>query len=68
MKAVTGRRMARLAESKGWSLARVNGSHHVYIKEGRIERVVIPIHGSKCLKVGLQRSLMKIIPVSESEL
>jgi len=33
-----------------------------------MERVVIPIHGNKPLKLGLQRSLMKIIPVSEGEL
>lgn len=68
MKAVSGRRIAKLAEAKGWTLARVNGSHHIYTKEGRIERVVIPIHGNKTLKMGLQRSLMKIIPVEESEL
>ena len=68
MKAITGRRMARLAEEKGWTLARISGSHHIYIKEGRLERVVIPIHGNKTLKIGLQRSLMKIIPVIEDEL
>ena len=65
MKAVTGKRMAKLAEEKGWNLARINGSHHIYTKEGRLERVVIPIHGRKTLKIGLQRSLMKIIPVTE---
>ena len=53
MKAVSGKRMAKLAEEKGWSLVRVNGSHHIYCKEGRIERVVIPIHGNKPLKIGL---------------
>lgn len=68
MKAVTGRRMGKLAESKGWMLARINGSHHIYTKEGRMERVVIPIHGNMTLKIGLQRSLMKIIPVSENDL
>ncbi len=68
MKAVSGKRMAKLAESKGWSLARISGSHHIYIKEGRVERVVIPIHGNRALKIGLQRSLMKVIPVSETEL
>jgi predicted RNA binding protein YcfA (HicA-like mRNA interferase family) len=41
MKAVTGRRMARIAESKGWTLARINGSHHVYTMDGRMERVVM---------------------------
>lgn len=68
MKAVTGKRMAKLAEQKGWILARINGSHHVFTKEGRIERVVIPIHGNQTLKIGLQRSLMRIIPVVEDEL
>jgi len=68
MKSVTGKRMAKLAEQKGWILSRINGSHHIYTQEGRIERVVIPIHGNKSLKIGLQKSLMKIIPVSENEL
>jgi len=68
MKAISGRRLAKLAEKKGWVLARVAGSHHVYIMEGRIERLAIPIHGSRDLKMGLQRALMKIIPLEENEL
>lgn len=65
MKAVSGKRMAKLAEENGWSLARINGSHHVYTKEARFERLVIPMHGNQTLKIGLQRSLMKIIPINE---
>lgn len=68
MKSVSCKRMAKLAEEMGWVLARIQGSHHIFTKEGRIERVVIPIHGNQSLKIGLQRSLMKIIPISESEL
>jgi predicted RNA binding protein YcfA (HicA-like mRNA interferase family) len=68
MKSVTGKRIAKLAEEKGWILARINGSHHIYTQEGRIERVVIPIHGNTSLKIGLQKSLMKMISVSEDEL
>ena len=68
MKAVSGKRMVKLAEQKGWGLARINGSHYVYTKEGRFERVVIPIHGNQSLKSGLQRALMKIIPITEDEL
>jgi predicted RNA binding protein YcfA (HicA-like mRNA interferase family) len=68
MKAVSGKRLAKLAEEKGWTLARVNGSHHIYTMTGRIERLVIPIHGNQTLKTGLQRALMKLIPVAEEEL
>lgn len=68
MKAVSGKRLARLAEDKGWKLARINGSHHIFTMEGRNERLVIPIHGNQTLKTGLQRVLMKLIPVAEDEL
>ena len=68
MKQVSGKRLAKLAESKGWTLSRIKGSHHVYTKEGRIERVVIPIHGNKPLKIGLLRAQMKIIPLLEDDL
>ncbi len=68
MKAVSGRHLAKLAERKGWRLARINGSHHIFTLEGRIERLVIPIHGQQTLKTGLQRSLMKLVPLSEDEL
>jgi len=68
MKSVSGKRLAQLAARKGWALKRINGSHHVYTKEGRDERLVIPIHGNKSLKPGLQRALMKIIPVTDDEL
>lgn len=68
MKAVTGKQLAKLVEEKGWRLARVNGSHHIYTMDGRIERLVIPIHGNQTLKTGLQRSLMKIVPLRDDEL
>ena len=68
MKSVSGKRLAKLAEEHGWKLARVAGSHHVYVKAGQVERLVIPIHGKQSLKIGLQRALMKLIPILEDEL
>ncbi len=68
MKSVSGKRMARLAEGKGWILARVRGGHHIYVQEGRMERLVIPIRGNQSLKMGLQRALMKLVPVGDEEL
>jgi predicted RNA binding protein YcfA (HicA-like mRNA interferase family) len=68
MKAVSGKELAKRAEGKGWLLARVKGSHHIYIMPGRMERLVIPIHGNQTLKRGLQRGLMSIIPLEDHEL
>lgn len=54
MRPLTGRASGRLLERHGWSLLRVSGSHHVYGRPGRIERLSVPIHGNKELKRGLQ--------------
>lgn len=68
MKPLSGKEFARLIEERGWELARVNGSHHIYRKPGRTERISLPVHGSQPLKLGLQRHLMKIAGISEAEL
>ncbi len=68
MKAVSGKELAKLVERKGWLLVRINGSDHIYTMEGRVERLVKPIHGNQSLKIGLQRSLMKIVPLTDDEL
>jgi predicted RNA binding protein YcfA (HicA-like mRNA interferase family) len=34
MKQVSGKGFARILEKNGWKLARIRGSHHVYVKEG----------------------------------
>ena len=68
MKTVSGRQFARLLEKRGWVLMRVQGSHHIFAKPGRIERISVPVHGNKPLKVGLLRHLMKLAGIDESEL
>ena len=60
MKALSGKEFARMLESHGWSLQRINGSHHIYAKVGSQSRISVPIHGNAALKVGLQRHLMKL--------
>lgn len=46
MKSISGKMFARLLESRGWQLIRVNGSHHVYMKAGNPARISPPIHGN----------------------
>jgi len=33
MKSISGKDLAKLLELYGWIFARVNGSHHIYVKE-----------------------------------
>lgn len=67
MKSVSGRRLARIVERHGWTLLRVQGSHHIYGKPGSVVRLSIPIHGSKSLKIGLLRHLLKMAGLSEED-
>ena len=38
-----------MLESHGWSLQRINGSHHIYAKAGSLVRISVPIHGNESL-------------------
>jgi predicted RNA binding protein YcfA (HicA-like mRNA interferase family) len=67
LKQVSGRELAKAVQKKGWHLARVKGSHHVFIKAGCRERIVIPIHGNRPLKLGLLKAQMKIAGLTEQE-
>jgi predicted RNA binding protein YcfA (HicA-like mRNA interferase family) len=55
-------------QGRGWRLARIHGSHHIFTMADRRERLVIPIHGSRPLKIGLLRSLMKIAGLDDPDL
>lgn len=59
MKSVTGKQLARLL--------RINGSHHIYGKDGHRERISLPIHGSESLKPGLFAHFLKQSGLKESD-
>jgi predicted RNA binding protein YcfA (HicA-like mRNA interferase family) len=60
VKSLLGRQFCRLLERHGWSLLRIQGSHHVYGKPGQRARISVPVHGNVALKRGLQQRLMKL--------
>jgi predicted RNA binding protein YcfA (HicA-like mRNA interferase family) len=68
VKAISGKRLCRLLEIKGWELKRINGSHHIYAKSGSNLRISVPVHGDSALKIGLQKQVMKMAGIEESEL
>ena len=68
MKTISGKELARILERKGWTLLRVQGSHHIYGKSGSDVRLSVPIHRNQPLKVGLLRHLMKLAELSKNDL
>jgi len=68
MKSLSGRDFVRIIERHGWTLLRTAGSHHIYGRSGSTVRLSVPIHGSKPLKTGLLRHLMKLAETSDEDL
>jgi predicted RNA binding protein YcfA (HicA-like mRNA interferase family) len=68
MKSVSGRELARALERNGWTLLRVQSSHHIYGKAGSAVRLSVPIHGTRALKTGLLGHLLKMAGLTENDL
>ncbi len=68
MKAISGKRMCKLLEAKGWKLARVTGSHHILVISGRNIRISVPVQGSQGPKIGLQKAIVGLAGIREEEL
>jgi predicted RNA binding protein YcfA (HicA-like mRNA interferase family) len=68
MRSVSGKELAKALERHGWSLLRVQSSHHIYGKQGSNVRLSVPVHGQQALKRGLLKHLLKLAGISESDL
>ncbi len=68
MKAVSGKRMVRLLEQRGWVAVRIRGSHHAMQHPDRDEVIVVPVHSNRDLKSGTQRGIMKVAELDDSDL
>ena len=68
MKSISGKDFAKVIESHGWTLLRVQGSHHIYGRTGSDARLSVPIHGNQPLKIGLLKHLMKLAGLTEDDL
>ena len=42
---MTAKQIAKILEEYGWVLARIKGSHHIYVKES-CRPVPVPFHGN----------------------
>ena len=60
MKTISGKELCKILKQNGWELKTIKGSHHVYMKEGRKERISIPVHSNKSLKKSLLKTIIKL--------
>jgi predicted RNA binding protein YcfA (HicA-like mRNA interferase family) len=68
VKIISGKRMCRILEQRGWTLARINGAHHIYRHVASGRRTVVPVHGNQDLKPGTQRSIMHDANLTDADL
>ena len=62
-----GRKIIRVFKKAGWVLDHIEGSHHILVKEGAEEILVVPVHGNKPIKVGLLKGLIKDAGLTNEE-
>jgi len=68
VRSVSGKQFVKVLERHGWSLLRVQGSHHIYGRAGSDVRLSVPVHGNQALKTGLLRHLLKMAGLTEADL
>jgi len=56
---MNGRQVIKRLEAAGFRVARIEGSHHVLVKDGHPRSVPVPVHGSKDLGSGLLAAIQR---------
>ncbi len=59
MKPISGMKICKLLEARGWELVRISGSHHIYREADSGRRTSVPVHGNTDLKPKTQRNIMR---------
>jgi predicted RNA binding protein YcfA (HicA-like mRNA interferase family) len=54
---MNGKDIIQKLKTNGWRLDRVNGSHHIMVKEGRA--VPVPVHGTRDISAGLVAAIAR---------
>ncbi|MFM2380067.1 MAG: hypothetical protein RLZZ143_2647 [Cyanobacteriota bacterium] len=68
MKSISGKKLCKIVEKKGWILKKITSSHLIYEKEDEDKILSIPVHRNQDLKIGTLKSIMKIARLSEDDL
>ncbi|MTJ48502.1 type II toxin-antitoxin system HicA family toxin [Dolichospermum sp. UHCC 0259] len=67
MKSISGKKLCKIVEKKGWILKKITGSHHIYEKPDESKIISIPVHRNQDLKLGTLKSIMKVAELVEDD-
>jgi predicted RNA binding protein YcfA (HicA-like mRNA interferase family) len=54
---LSGKQLVKMLKKDGWTLERVNGSHHIMAKGNKT--MTVPVHANKSLGKGIESKLLK---------
>lgn len=60
-----GKDMVKFLEGQGFTVIRVRGSHHFMERGG--QHTSVPVHGSRTIKIGTLRGILRDINMSPTE-
>ncbi len=67
MKSISGKKLCKIVEKKGWILKKITGSHHIYEQPDESKIISIPVHRNQDLKLGTLKSIMKVAELVEDD-
>jgi predicted RNA binding protein YcfA (HicA-like mRNA interferase family) len=67
MKPVSGRRLCKVLESRGWTRIRISGSHFIFARPGQ-PNVTVPVHGNRDLRSRTQKGVMRAAGLTDADL
>ncbi|MBS1873958.1 MAG: type II toxin-antitoxin system HicA family toxin [Acidobacteria bacterium] len=65
--AVSGKDAAQALRKLGFREDRVEGSHHIFVKDELPHVVVVPVHGARTLPSGTLRSIIRAAGLSKKQ-
>ena len=61
---MNGKELIKIMKKNGWILDRINGSHHIMVREGE-RSIPVPVHGKKDIPKGLANAIQKQAGIKE---
>jgi len=56
---MTGKELVKRLEQDGWTVARINGSHHIMKHPSKPGSPSVPVHANRDLPKGLAHGILK---------
>ncbi|UTC90331.1 type II toxin-antitoxin system HicA family toxin [Treponema denticola] len=60
---MTGKEITKILKKNGWTIDRIKGSHHIFIKDDKT--IPVPVHGNKDLPIGTVKNIFRLAGIKE---